>query len=236
MGKSEHMRSKVFTARLIHIGAANMGTRSPQSPTLSHAPPNLPRMSATGCIRWSVVLLLALPSPTGAQSSTKISPPASSSMEEIYIARSLRATRIPPTEFCARAGAQFNAISEDQHTFRSVTIRAADGRLTDADVETIGNIHSCNGKTSEPGLYGFYGEGQLADVPFSGIGECRQVNTSFPEPGLSPYRCYLSLSGLPGGYVGGLLTTNTMNSKNVVGPETDPPGYTYGIHTIHLRQ
>ncbi len=229
------MQSTAHTARLIHASTADMANPSPRWSTLFYAPPNLTRMSATGCIRWSVALLLALPSPTGAQNSPEIGPPASSSMEEIYIARSLRATRIPPTEFCARAGALFNAISEDQHTFRSVTVRAVDGRITDADAGAIGNIHSCNGKSSEPGLYGFYGEGQVTGIPFSGVGECRLVNANFPEPGLSPYRCFLSLSGLPTQYVGGLLTTNTMNSKNIVGPETDPPGYIQpSIATVRL--
>jgi hypothetical protein len=34
------------------------------------------------------------------------------------------------------------------------------------------------------------------------------------------------LSGLPDQYVGGLLTTNSLNSSNVLGLETDPRGYT----------
>jgi hypothetical protein len=57
----------------------------------------------------------------------------------------------------------------------------------------------------------------------------------FPEKGLIVYRCFLDLSGLPGGYVGGQLTTNTMYSRKILGMESDPGGYTQSsIATVRL--
>jgi hypothetical protein len=49
------------------------------------------------------------------------------------------------------------------------------------------------------------------------------------------FACQLDLTGLPPEYVGGQLTTNTLQSRTTLGSDTDPPGYTQpSIATIRL--
>ena len=159
-----------------------------------------------------------------------------SRVEDIYIARSMRESRITPTAFCAEGRSGFGSpISEDQYTFRSTATRGSDGLMTDANVQTIGRLHACFGSTSDPALRSFYAEGVLATVTFTGRGECRTAKEDYPEPGMRVVRCFLELRDLPSGYVGGQLTTNTMGSRNELGDETDPPGYIQpSIATIRL--
>ena len=190
---------------------------------------------AASCLIVGLLSLTSTLKPVSAQSNTIISAAGSAQVEEIYLARSLRESRIKPTDFCVRAGADFNPLSEDVHSFRSVAIDSASGRITNVNVQQVGDLRSCNGKTAEPGVTGFYGEGKLAGVSFKGIGECRQLYSNFPEQGLSMLRCYLKFSGLSDEYAGGVLATSTMNSKNTLGLESDPPGYTQpSIATIRL--
>ncbi len=81
----------------------------------------------------------------------------------------------------------------------------------------------------------FFAEGELGEVSFVGRGECITAKQNFPEPGLNVIRCFLELSNLPAAYVGGQLTTNTINSRAVVGGVSDPPGYAQpSIATIRL--
>ena len=81
----------------------------------------------------------------------------------------------------------------------------------------------------------FYGEGALGAVTFTGRGECRYAKRDYPEQGLLVMRCFLDLSDISGGRIGGQLTTNTMNSRNNLGDKTDPLGYTQSsIATIRL--
>jgi hypothetical protein len=118
---------------------------------------------------WVLGALLGTESLLRAQNIQASQPAVATEVEEIYIARSVRESRNPPTEFC------------------------------------------------------------------KGLGECRLTKTDFPEKGMSAWRCFLDLSNLPSGYVGGQLTTNTMNSRNTLGMESDPGGYTQpSIATIRL--
>jgi hypothetical protein len=89
----------------------------------------------------------------------------------------------------------------------------------------VGSIHACFGRTATPGLSQFYGDVVLGETAFKGLGDCQQMKTDFPEQGLTAFRCFLELSGLPGDYAGGLLTTNTVNSRTLIGTESDPAGY-----------
>jgi hypothetical protein len=157
-------------------------------------------------------------------------------VEDIYIARSMRESRVTPTEFCAQARIGFDgARIEDQYTFRSTATRASDGLMVDTNVSAIGRLHACLGLTSDPITGNFYAEGILGTVTFTGSGECRTVKQDYPEPGMVIQRCFLELRDLPNGYVGGQLTTNSVNSRNVIGEKTDPPGYTQSsIATIRL--
>ena len=175
-------------------------------------------------------------SPVHAQNTQATQPAAATEVEEIYIARSLREKSTPPTEFCAKArGGIADPTSEAQFTFRSITTRASDGRVLDANVKAIGSIHACIGRTANPAIIDFYGDILLGSTAFKGLGECHLKN-DFPEKGLSITQCFLELSGLPAEYVGGRLTTNSLNSlAKLIGTETEPPGYTQSsIATIRL--
>jgi len=162
--------------------------------------------------------------------------PSPTEVEEIYIARSVRESRMEPTEFCAKARTGVDhATVEDWFTFRSVATAASDGRVLDANVKTIGSIHDCFGPTANPAIFDFYGDILLGSTAFKGFGKCQSAKSDFPERGLRVFQCFLDLAGLPGEYVGGLLTTNTISSLKALGTETEPGGYTQAsIATIRL--
>ena len=127
------------------------------------------------------------------------------------------------------------ALWEDRFDFRSIKIRPSDGRMLSSDRPTIGNMHVCFGTTTDADIVSFYAEGTLAKVPFTGKGDCLTVKREFPEPGLTTMRCFLDLQGLPDGYVGGHLTSNTVLSRAAVGDISDPRGYTQpSIITVRL--
>ena len=155
--------------------------------------------------------------------------------EEIYVVRSVREGGGAPTEFCAKERIGFDgARAEARYTFRSAATRASDGRVTNTNVKTVGDIHACFGASSASFVYKFYGEGTLGGLAFKGIGECKG-RPDFPEQGLNSTRCFLDLSNLPEQYLGGLLTTNTVLSRKSNGTETDPPGYTQSsLATVRL--
>jgi len=175
-----------------------------------------------------IVLLCCAPMTTIAQ--------AADSVEDIYVARSLRLSRVPPTAYCALERTGFeNAGIEDHYNFQSVITRVSDGVITNANVSTIGALHACFGPTADPLTSNFFAEGALASVSFTGRGECRMAKKDFPEPGLSIFRCFLEIQDLPEGYVGGQLTTNTVVSRQSIGDASDPPGYIQpSIATVRL--
>jgi hypothetical protein len=104
-----------------------------------------------GCMLW-IVLGVSLGSESRVLAQNAQSNPAfATETEEIYIARSVRESRMTPTEFCAKArtGVDDPTI-EDQYTLRSVATRTSDGRVVDTNVKTIGSIHACFGRTAIP--------------------------------------------------------------------------------------
>ena len=157
-------------------------------------------------------------------------------VEDIYIARSVRESRITPTDFCTQSRTGFGShIYEDRFTFQSTATRASDGLMTDDNVNTIGRLRTCIGTTPDSKTTNFYAEGVVGAVTFTGNGECLTVRPDYPEPGLEGARCFLDLRDLSGGYIGGYLTTNTMRSRQLIGVITDPPGYSQNsIATIRL--
>lgn len=191
------------------------------------------------CIRAGVIFAglahistsLATEDPTRAPDKT-----SGSRVEEIYIARSFRESRGKPTDFCSQSRTGFgDATSEDHYTFRSISTRASDGKMTDNDVRTIGRLRACFGPINNSTLQNFYAEGSLGAVTFTGKGECAANQTDYPEAGITGVRCFLHLSDLSSEYVGGELTTNSVRSRNVLGGVSDPPGYTQpSIATIRL--
>lgn len=157
-------------------------------------------------------------------------------IEDIYVARSLRLSRITPTAYCTPEKVGFTgATAEDQYTFHSTATRSADGLMINANVATIGRLHACFGSTPDPLTSTFYAEGALGGVSFTGRGECRTAKQDYPEPGVTVYRCFLELRDLPREYQGGQLTTNTVVSRQGIGELSDPPGYVQpSIATVRL--
>ncbi len=190
-----------------------------------------------GCMVWALGSLLGTPSLGHAQQSQRAAQAAQpAQVEEIYIACSVRESRVAPTEFCAQAKTGFKSTIEDQYTFRSTAVRTDDGRITDANVKTIGSGHGCFGPTADnPADFSFYLELLLGKTALKGIGDCRQTRSDLPERGVTVYRCFVDLSDPLGDYVGGQLTTNTMTSLKLLGVDSDPTGYAQpSIATIRL--
>jgi hypothetical protein len=72
-----------------------------------------------------------------------------SSVEDIYVVRSLRLSRSGPSDYCAERRTGFPAATfEDQYDFKAVTARPTDGRVTGAAGPTVGHLHTCCGVTS----------------------------------------------------------------------------------------
>jgi hypothetical protein len=157
-------------------------------------------------------------------------------VEDIYIARSLRESTAAASDFCAKSRTGFAAATREDHfTLRSTATRASDGLMVNTNVRIIGGIHACFGSTDDPAHMNFYAEATLGAVGFTGRGDCVFGKPDYPEPGINGVRCFLALSGLPAQYVGGVLTTNTVLSRNALGGTSDPPGYTQpSIATIRL--
>jgi hypothetical protein len=158
-----------------------------------------------------------------------------SQVEEIYIARSDRQSRTPPTGFCTKERTGFTPNLEDQYKFHATATRPTDGRMIDTNGKTIATGHGCFGATAEPAIQSFYLELQIGKTALKGIGDCRLTKTDFPERGLTVFHCILDLSDPSGRYIGGQLTTNTMNSRKLLGVDSDPSGYAQpSIATIRL--
>ena len=190
--------------------------------------PNWINVNPFGCMIWALGVLLGTQSLARAQNSQKTGRTAQATqVEEIYIARSVRESRVAPTEYCSRTKTGFiSDFFEDQYTFRSVATSTSDGRLVDANIKTIGSGHGCIGRTADPSILNFYLALQLGHTALKGIGECHLAKSDFPERGLIALSCFLTLSDPLGRYVGGQLTANSITSLKAVGLETDPPGYT----------
>jgi hypothetical protein len=198
-------------------------------------------VSTSGCFLCVLFAIMGVHSPASGQKTPEIRLAGATQVEEIYVARSVPESNSPPSAFCAQARVGFSgATREGQYAFRSTATRASDGQIIATSVKTIGSIHLCTGPTSDAAISNFYGEGVFAGVPFRGIGDCHARKSNFPERGLFSFNCFLDLSGLPDPYVGGLLTTNSMQSLSPsglpsVGTETEPPGYTQAsIATVRL--
>jgi hypothetical protein len=176
-------------------------------------------------------------SPVRAQSTRETSQTTQApQLEEIYVARSVRESRVAPTEFCDASKIGFKADSfEDQYTLRSIATTASDGRIVNANLKAIGAGHGCFGRSDDPGILNFYLDLHMGKIALRGMGDCRLTKSDFPEQGLTVWRCFLNLSDPLGRYIGGQLTSNTITSRRDLGMQADPPGYTQSsIATIRL--
>jgi hypothetical protein len=138
--------------------------------------------------------------------------------------------------YCAKIRTGFDKPDiEFQFQYHPVETRSDDGAVVNPVYKnTASSLHACSGDLVG-NVYGFYGEGEIARTHFSGTGKCTILNKDFPEPGLTSITCFLNLRGLKEPYVGGVLTTNTLTSRNHTSEESDPPGYThFSIATVRL--
>jgi hypothetical protein len=148
-------------------------------------------LNAFACILCALGAVLGTQSMARAQDIQKAGrPDQSKQIEEIYIARSVRESRVAPSKFCARAKTGFDSAFEDLYTFRSTAIRTSDGRMVDTNVKTIGSGHACFGQTSDPAILHFDLELLLGQTALKGIGDCRLTKSDFPERGLTPNHCF----------------------------------------------
>lgn len=156
-------------------------------------------------------------------------------VEEIRVVRSIRLSRMKPTEFCSQSRTTFpGAQYEDRYSFAAVTTRTSDGFVTDAVSSKVGVGHGCLGSADDSGVLNLYLEIELNGIRFIGIGKCTGVRSDFPEAGVGILACFANLSGLVKPYVGGLLTTNTLISRKG-GAESEPEGYVQAsIATVRL--
>jgi hypothetical protein len=159
-----------------------------------------------------------------------------SQVEEIIIARSWRESRVAPTAYCGESRTHFgNVLFEDRYTFYSVQTRASDGQIVNAKAGRIGTMRACFGSTADSSTVTFYAEGSFGSMPYVGNGSCLRAKYNYPEQGMQVLRCFLDLSGLPKNYLGGMLTTNSLVTRALLGGPSDPPGYTQpSIATIRL--
>ena len=110
-----------------------------------------------------------------------------------------------------------------------------DGLVTNTSTSPAGVIHACFGRTADAGLFHLYGEFDVNGIKGKAYGDCRSGKSDFPEKGLRLFSCYFDLYDLPEGYVGGTLTTNSLNSTKITGEASDPSGYTQvSIATVRL--
>jgi len=174
----------------------------------------------------------AAPSSGHPDASTKA---PSAEIEDVYVLRSLREARTAPSKFCAEPKIGFAAQVQDQYVFKSVVTRPSDGKIVDAINHPAGTLRACFGASPAAGDANFYAEGVLAGITATGKGKCAPGAANYPETGITSWRCYLLLSNLPPPYIGGLLTTNSIISRELVGPESNPSGYIQpSIATIRL--
>jgi hypothetical protein len=163
------------------------------------------------------------------------STPAVSSREEIHVMRSVRTSRTAHTDYCADSRTGFGDILfEDRYLLYSVST-GPDGAVVVPFGAQTGSGHTCFGKTADPNVMNFYAEIEIGGKAFRGAGKCNTLKSDFPERGLNVATCFLQLSALNDTYTGGLLTSNTLFSRNVLGDKSDPPGYVQSsIATLRL--
>jgi hypothetical protein len=156
-------------------------------------------------------------------------------VEDIFVVRSVRLSRTAPTPYCTeRRTALPPTTFEDQYDFKAVATRPADGAVIGAAGATVGHLRACFTVRSDSVVV-WFAQGDLNGIQLTGRGDCRTDGREFPEPGVGTWRCYLDLTGLSAGFVGGQLTTNTIQSRALMGTESDPPGYTQpSIATVRL--
>lgn len=88
-------------------------------------------------------------------------------------------------------------------------------------------------KDSDPKITSFYGEGELAGPSFVGKGSVHSLENRLSRDGHRRVDVLFRTKRDEGQR--GILTTRTVNSRNLLGEKSDPPGYTQpSIATVRL--
>ncbi len=87
--------------------------------------------------------------PQGDRASKNAGPANANNVEEIYILRSVRTSRIAPTDYCVQSRTSFAEFSfEDEYIFYAVTTAAQDGAVVNPTDNKAASLHACFGKNS----------------------------------------------------------------------------------------
>lgn len=163
---------------------------------------------------------------------------AGASHEEIYVLRSIREPHEAEDHWCDSSRTGFAPMPTDAErwfSFWSIDSQPRTGKIANAHSQRVAELRACMGPTNERTRQNFYAEVRLGETSFRGVGECVALLADVPENGMYAVRCHLVLDGFQPPYVAGLLTTNTLTSRERFGGDTDPPGYTQAsIATIRL--
>src|ERR1700730_6818409 len=181
--------------------------------------PLLTRLAVSSALAFTAMA----DSPSSAETASSTS--SQSSVEDIYVLRSLRDARsTTPSAFCDSTKIGFTAQIEDRYTFKAVATQARDGSVIDAIRQNAGRWQACF--DSVPGV---------GDTHFYSEGKCTLIAVPLSVAGFTSFRCFLVLSNLSPPYFPGVLTTNTVKSREPLGERSDPPGYIQpSIATIRL--
>jgi hypothetical protein len=212
--------------------------REQRTGLLSHTTPLLPLKVLVAILVGASIIGCAAQTPA----TTEHAPVGA--REDILVLRSIKEESIPKSDWCTPARTAFEPldpsgggfVSEERYSMWAVTVRPADGRISDAKANKVGELRACFRSTADPKVVAFFTEGRLAGVTFSGSGgNCVVLRLDFPEKGIRPVRCFLELRDLPAPYTSGVLTTNSVTSRAALGDATDPPGYVQSsIATVRL--
>ena len=188
-------------------------------------------------LRCALVLLPAVVVVAAAGLANAQSDGPAGAKEDIYLLRSIREPRPADPTRCTPQRIGFDPFPTDAErsfSFWTMQARAEDGKVTDGQARRVAELLGCFGPTAERTRQNFHAEIRFGSLVVQGRGACLALGIGVPEEGLFPVRCQLVL-GKAGPYVGGLLTTNTLTSRQSFGGATDPPGYTQAsIATIRL--
>lgn len=137
-----------------------------------------------------------------------------STYEEIAIVfRSIpNAALLPEAEtFCGSIGKDWGGGGVDLY---SINTKGKDGSVVNWKVKKIGEALACTQPTGErDGEFLAYFQltfGRKHPITMLVAGLCQITDVNMPEPGIFPMNCWLNVISAPPEYVGGLLTSNTL--------------------------
>ena len=152
-----------------------------------------------------VIAFMAFASADAGRDQGTIKGAADRVLEEVYV---VRARPIGPeasvTAYCdgARFPASHPVTRERPYEFFSTSTNAKDGKVTNAEVQRLGQFRGCYSARIDERVYS-YGKGTINGISFTIRGSCTFAKERDPAPGVTSYACDYVLSDLPREYVRG---------------------------------